>query len=337
MRGDETMALGGLRIRAFQTHDLEAIHDLTQRCFGVDRPMTAQAWRFTDTPAGLIPGMVALDGSRIVASYTAWPITLRMGSELVQGAQSMDTMTDPDYRGRGLFVALANETCGLLADLGYRLIYGFPNQQSLPGFIHRLGWKHIGHVPTFKRLNAPVLGLLSPFPMLSGRTWHGAMFRSRPLEFSREPVLFSDLANLAARHDYGGVRLQRDILWFRWRYSPASSYNYRVITASSEIGLEAAVMYRIDGYRAWLTETLGSFEALQKAITRCLQHMRQEGVKIVTALTTDPVAAGALKKAGFWHRGGEVFIVKRLSPQPLHADPYDLGNWILFGGDHDFY
>ncbi|MDQ2803819.1 MAG: GNAT family N-acetyltransferase [Pseudomonadota bacterium] len=151
-RGTRVAPAASISMRRFEERDLQGVHLLGRRCFSKDQQMAGDAWRFTDTPAGVVPGMVAVDGDRIVASYTAWPATLYIGGEIVQGAQSRDTMTDPDYRGRGLFVKLASACYEMMQGLGYEVLYGFPNEQSYPGFVRRLNWTHIGDVAVLKRL-----------------------------------------------------------------------------------------------------------------------------------------------------------------------------------------
>jgi hypothetical protein len=63
-------------------------------------------------------------------------------------ALSMSTMTDPDYRGLGLFQSLAKELYIKLLDLQYSMVWGFPNNLSHLTFIRKLGWKDIYEIPT---------------------------------------------------------------------------------------------------------------------------------------------------------------------------------------------
>ncbi|MES2274844.1 MAG: GNAT family N-acetyltransferase [Bacteroidota bacterium] len=76
-----------------------------------------------------------------IAFYGVIPCFLQMGAKAVLAAQSADTMTHPKYQGKGLFTKLANLTFNLCKENGIRVIFGFPNQNSLPGFINKLGWQ----------------------------------------------------------------------------------------------------------------------------------------------------------------------------------------------------
>jgi GNAT superfamily N-acetyltransferase len=97
----------GLTIRPLEAGDLAAMSELFRAAFGLSRPASYEEWRYFRTPWGVTPGMVALDGERAIASYTVWPVWLDVGGRVVRGGQSMDTMTHPDYRGRGVFLRLA--------------------------------------------------------------------------------------------------------------------------------------------------------------------------------------------------------------------------------------
>ena len=87
-------------------------------------------------------GYLAYDVQHMpIAFYGVIPCFIKSGDEIILSAQSADTMTHPEYRNRGLFVELALITFQLCRELNVRLLFGFPNQNSLPGFVNKLGWK----------------------------------------------------------------------------------------------------------------------------------------------------------------------------------------------------
>jgi GNAT superfamily N-acetyltransferase len=95
-----------------------------------------------------------------IGYYGVIPCFLKIGDRVVLAAQSADTMTHPRYRYKGLFVELANLTFQLCRDNGIELLFGFPNQNSLPGFINKLGWK------TTETMDVFVINLLFPWQKL---------------------------------------------------------------------------------------------------------------------------------------------------------------------------
>ena len=84
----------------------------------------------------------------------ALPVMFRINGVQVPALQSIDTLTDIDHRGKGLFIKLALRLYKEAAASGFALIYGFPNENSAPGFFKKLNWISFGEAPfLFKPLN----------------------------------------------------------------------------------------------------------------------------------------------------------------------------------------
>jgi hypothetical protein len=99
-------------------------------------------------------GFLAYNNNRVpIAFYGVTPCFLTYGNEEILAAQSVDTMTHPEHRYKGMFVELSHKTFELCKESGIRVIFGFPNQNSLHGAIHKLGWKMTGFMDYF---NIPV-------------------------------------------------------------------------------------------------------------------------------------------------------------------------------------
>ena len=77
-----------------------------------------------------------------VAYYGVIPCFFQLNGKKVIAAQSADTMTHPDHRKKGLFQKLALKTYALAAEQGIKFVFGFPNQDSYPGFI-KLNWQSL--------------------------------------------------------------------------------------------------------------------------------------------------------------------------------------------------
>jgi hypothetical protein len=84
-----------------------------------------------------------------VAYYGVMPCHMQYKGRLFLAAQSGDTMTHPGHRIKGLFVELSNLTFELCRRQGIRLLYGFPNENSLHGAVHKLGWTLAGYLDRF--------------------------------------------------------------------------------------------------------------------------------------------------------------------------------------------
>ncbi len=132
---------------------LAAYGDLLDRVFGASRKFSADAlaWRYRDNPAGEVVGADAWDGPRLAAHYVTCPVEAHIDGRLTKGLLSLNTVTDPDYQGRGLFTRLADATYAQGAAAGYQFVIGVANANSTPGFLRKLGFQDVG------RLHAGVL------------------------------------------------------------------------------------------------------------------------------------------------------------------------------------
>ena len=123
-----------MEIRKFEKADLS--QNMDSFCALYHRSFTATAnraiieQRYLDNPFEELLMYVAIDGGRIIANYSAVPIRVVIDGEIWKAALSLNTMTDPDYAGRGLFTTLATAMYEYLSSNGYALIMGFPNYLS---------------------------------------------------------------------------------------------------------------------------------------------------------------------------------------------------------------
>jgi predicted acetyltransferase len=84
------------------------------------------------------------------AFYGVFPMRLKYGNKEYLVAQSGDTMTAPNHRGKGLFIELAKMTYELAKNQNVAFVFGFPNENSLPGFQRKLDWQFFGNMQRFR-------------------------------------------------------------------------------------------------------------------------------------------------------------------------------------------
>ena len=99
-----------------------------------------QKFRTDYTGASYI-GYIAFDDKKNPAAYYGvFPQIAEIYSKKVLCAQSGDTMTHPKHQGNGLFIKLAKLTYELAEKEGVKFVFGFPNNNSYPGFAKKLDW-----------------------------------------------------------------------------------------------------------------------------------------------------------------------------------------------------
>src|ERR1700744_3835126 len=128
------------RLNATNLADVEKLHTAVY-----DRLLQPGFFKKKDDTAFIgieYTGYIAYSADRLpIAFCGVIPCFIQEGDKIILAAQSADTMTHPDYRNKGLFVELALNTFQLCKESDIQLLFGFPNQNSLPGFVNKLSWQ----------------------------------------------------------------------------------------------------------------------------------------------------------------------------------------------------
>jgi len=215
-------------------------------CFAKNSPRprsrASLEWQYWNNPTGKLFVDLALapGAQELAAIYASLPGWMRVGGQRRLALQSLDTLTDEAFRGKGLFVKLANRTFARAETDGAALIYGFPNGNSAHGFFKKLGWTSLDPVPFLLRplrlsyaadrlkLPAVVRALVPNAPLV-------APFGPRRDERVRE-IQGTDprLDQLWQRFSTDvGVAIERDAQYLDWRLFQRPDSGYRVLVTES--------------------------------------------------------------------------------------------------------
>ncbi len=116
-------------------------------------------------------GYLAYSAEGVPAAYYGlFPMVARVDGTSVLVAQSGDTMTSPEHRMKGLFVKAAKKTYELAKKEGVQFVFGFPNENSFPGFKSKLDWEFIDTLYDFRIETGglPFAAVIKKFPRLHG-------------------------------------------------------------------------------------------------------------------------------------------------------------------------
>ena len=119
-------------------------------CFernGTKRDIKNLQWLHQQNLAKVNTIYYAMNESKVAAIYTAMPVVFNINGEKKIALQSIDTLTDLEHRGKGLFPKLAAKLYDDAVENGFELVYGFPNENSAPGFFKKLKWSSFGEAP----------------------------------------------------------------------------------------------------------------------------------------------------------------------------------------------
>ena len=78
-----------------------------------------------------------------------WPV--RFEDRVETAGQMVDVATHSAHRGRGLFVALADRAREVCEAAGVGFLYGFPNEEAYPIWVHKLGYEHTQDLGEYRR------------------------------------------------------------------------------------------------------------------------------------------------------------------------------------------
>lgn len=215
----------GLLSRPATQEDVPAIIELAQRSLGWagdERDRAFFEWKHFQNPFGLSPGWATFDDERLVAFRTLlrWELRDERGHRL-RLVRAVDTATDPEYQGRGLFRRLTMDAVEALRAEGIDGIFNTPNDQSRPGYL-KMGWSVLGR----PALAVRPASLTAASRLLGARV--PADKWSLPLSIGA-PVadVLDQLGDRAARRQHGWAT-DRSPAFLAWRYGFAP-LNYRAL------------------------------------------------------------------------------------------------------------
>jgi hypothetical protein len=195
--------------------DFGAFVKLQQEAFAEIISQTDTDYLFTESyyrwkynpPVGSAKIALVQDEGGLIAANSMYPLDIMAGGNRIRGWQACDVATHPRGRGMGYFMKGISR---LKVELGQdEIFFGFPNRNSLHGFI-KLGWTHHSDVRTWMRI------------LPSRKTVRFSAIE--PIEqFSAEQDAFS--CEFAA---LGGAILNRGSAYMNWRYKQHPLHQYEI-------------------------------------------------------------------------------------------------------------
>jgi len=213
-----TVDAPGLSIRPAVSDDRPAVIRLAMRALGWrgdERDRAFFAWKHDDNPFGTSPAWVATKGGEIVGFRTFLRWEFGRGAERLRMVRAVDTASDPDHQGQGIFRQLTQGAVADLTTAGYDAVFNTPNTQSRPGYL-KMGWMELGR----PALGARPQGLLGALRMAQSRApaekWsEPTTVGEHAAEALEGPGLDSLLATLSTP---AGWSTPRTAAYLRWRY-----------------------------------------------------------------------------------------------------------------------
>jgi GNAT superfamily N-acetyltransferase len=271
-------------------------------------------WKHRDNPFGESPAWVALHNGRVVGfrTFMRWEF-LDDDNQVLTAVRAVDTATDPEFRGLGIFSALTMRGVEELTAQGVGFVFNTPNDQSRPGYL-KMGWHGVGRIP---------VGVLPSGPQGLRR-----MARARtPAELWSEPTNAGTAANeslsdsqlmeaLLERSPSGGLRTRRSADYLAWRTSPAT-LNYRLLLADPDRPDRGGLVFRLrrrgDAMEAVVIEAF--VRGARSMLALCWELLQETGADY--ALATRSAAGAALAPLP---KQGPILTARALAATPPDSD-----------------
>jgi Acetyltransferase (GNAT) domain len=192
-------------------------------------------WQFLQTPVNKKFVSILIDKQNEVtaAIYAVFPVSFKIEDKTYIATQSLDTITDVNYRGKGLFIKLAKEVYNKAKEDGAVLVYGFPNGNSIHGFKTKLGWEVLDPVPfLIKPLKSSYFtNKISFLKILPNINLSFSRFLKSDKYIIKENFSFPETVDslwFSFSKDIK-VAVQRDKKYLDWRYIQKPFEDYKIV------------------------------------------------------------------------------------------------------------
>ena len=323
-------------------------------------------WKYKKNNAGFYPNWIKLAKSKnddfIGGHYTAIPVLLKANKKIVLSAQSVDTLTHKTLRRQGVFTKLAGLCYDELISDNTDIIYGYPNDNSYPGFVKKLKWKHIftvyelGYILDVSKLvNFKFKGGIKNF---ISKIVLNTIFKSRQLinqisndkSFTFDEISINNIDTLivdeiiSENHNY---YLDRSMDYLKWRYldNPTDKEIYvSRITIENKIVGYYIIKYKIYPHRnnikiAHVMELIlntGIKNIYSSVLKNIIQISRKKKAAIIYTYSHDKqFDYRQYKRFGFIKLDNKNFIVRVFKNEEKYEGIFEASKWFISQGDSD--
>lgn len=215
-------------IRSYQSGDEKAILKLFHLAFGKEMSVEYWNWRFANNPFSNESFIDLMwDGDKLVGHYAVSPVDMIINGKTEKTALSMTTMTHPEYGGRGIFSQLAESLYGKLSENNFKMVWGFPNNNSHYGFNKNLSWSDIA-IQGMMSLNIKSLSRI-----INAEAKGKSVSKTEEIDSS----LMSQL-NSSTKY----VKVNKTKEYLQWRYFDNPTADYKMIISDDNRGI---IIYKV--------------------------------------------------------------------------------------------
>ncbi|MEQ6376463.1 GNAT family N-acetyltransferase [Bacillaceae bacterium S4-13-56] len=343
-----------MTIRKYQSGDEQQIQELFKKVFKKDRSAELWTWKFLNNPQKMNPWILLYEEKgNILGHLGLWISEGYVNGEVKPIALRVDTMVDPEARGKGIYKKLNEAMVELAKEEGISYLYGFPAPKAKELLLRYTNGVHVADVSRYMKILRPGNIATARFPFLKPLKGLGNLYSKGQRKTKNLPndvkvintkkcdERFDQLAKKA--NSIKPFLLKRTSAYLNWRFlnHPTEKYTILALEERSELlgyvvvkksttkmmGGDVKTGFIID----WLAADGGiSWENLLKA---ALQELRDMDL-IQTWAFPPAVATELLTAYGFLEKDKPMpFIVHDL--EAANGEWKEASNWWVTPGDVD--
>ncbi|HNP47489.1 MAG TPA: GNAT family N-acetyltransferase [Bacteroidia bacterium] len=319
-------------------------------------------WEYLENPDGKALIFVAAQEAACVSQYILLPRKFIVNGVQQSGSLSVNTLTDPAFRGKNLFPQLAEKTYDAAANRGIAFTVGFPNPLSSPVFNTKLRFHSFGRIPFYIKPLRPIHSALTYFfkkgkkrgeetplafdPYGRSKTSAVSLF-----ELETDKNKFEEF--IAQFHADKMCCTKRSFEFFKWRYCVVPMRTYQIYKVETENHIQAIAVVRsatLFGLKALIVVDLLNISSAPsiQAAENLLQWLTQQSAKRkmdLVAIARQDTGKGKISmgKLSFFRIPDSLlpqpleFIFRTHSPNVKLDVATDIRQWYLSFGDGDIF
>jgi len=350
-----------------QKHDYTKIYELIDLCktYYLEGDIVNYDylnWQYLFNPAGkpFLFTSRELSTNELAGQYLVIPVKFTVNGHIHIGTLSLNTLTKPKFQGKGLFtkMALATYTDCTVHNINFTV--GFPNPQSYPGFVKKLGFKHIGDVPLLVKplryINL-IAAYLSPkkkkhageIPMIKSPNDRDYLIKEIQLRTTEDLNKVNRYCNRIAK--VYPVSTYKNAEYIKWRYRDIPTRKYYMYGIELDGEWQAMIVLKMENTWGFKVGLIMDFTIARpeddygkKLLRFAVKLLKDNKMDMVAALNTpDNQDYSLLKKQGFYSIPKKIlpqqipFIVRINKEFPESQTILNLKKWKLSFGDYDVF
>ena len=313
-----------MQIRKGTHDDINDIVKLLKLSLGESlMPKTNEYWKWKHikNPFGESDVLLAYDGNLLVGvrAFMKW-IWCKSGTEL-KSVRAVDTVTHPEYQGRGIFKKLTLQLVDECSKGDVALVYNTPNHKSAPGYLN-MGWRKVGKLPVRVSFKKPVSVIINRI-----RKSGASKFMSlNDVKFDLNLSDF-DLGDINSTSTW---TTQRSKEFIQWRYIDVPIVNYHSIAYKSSF-----IIFRLKkGHLGKEVRIVDAFGDDKDRAAGLVKMWREVDFDYMSIVDLDHIKLPGL--LGFKLRMGPLVTINCLKLEECH-DSFNFESWRPSLGDLELF